>query len=195
MTASEAIAFLRGYDIAIEKYPNPGLVVKLDADLKFSPDYFKLLIDEFDSDETLGIAGGVIYEYKGKNLIREKISMAYVRGATKVYRCKCYEDIGGVRPVFGWDVIDEIQARETGWQVSSFEHIHLIHLRRTASRGGRFTGWARNGYMAYYIGMSPLRMLLRSLFRLVVIGDVIQSLGLAYGYFKNYFCRTGRWKI
>ena len=88
-------------------------------------------------------------------------------------------------------MIDEIQARERGWQVSSFEHIHLIHLRRTASRGGRFKGWDRNGYMAYYIGMSPLRMLLRFLFRLVVIGDVIQSLGLAYGYFKNYFCRTG----
>ena len=83
VTASEAIAFLRGYDIAIGKYPNPGLVVKLDADLKFSPDYFKLLIDEFDSDETLGIAGGVIYEYKGKNLIREKISMAHVPGAQR----------------------------------------------------------------------------------------------------------------
>ena len=145
---------------------------------------------EFDVAPNLGIAGGIVYEYKKKELVREKISTAHVRGATKIYKAQCYEDIGGVHPVFGWDVIDEILARNSGWHVSSFEHVHLIHLRRTASREGRFKGWARNGYMAYYIGMSPLRMFLRSLFRLFSTGDIIQSFGIAYGFFGNYIRRT-----
>lgn len=192
LVASEAAAFLDGLRMALEVCPKPDFVVKLDADLKFGPEYFMVLFNEFSTNSKLGITGGVIYEYKGSGLVREKASSAHVRGATKIYRYACYEDIGGVRSLFGWDVIDEMLARASGWHVKSFDHVHLIHLRRTASRGGRFAGWARNGYMAYYIGMSPLRMLLRVFCRLFVAGDIVQSLGLAYGYFRNYFRRTKR---
>ena len=78
-------------------------------------------------------------------------------------------------------------ALRAGWEVASFKHIPLTHLRRTASRRGRFAGWARNGYMAYYIGMSPLRILLRVCFRLIFAGDIVQAGGLAYGYFGSFF--------
>ena len=190
LVASEAKAFLEGLKLSLNTCPNPEFIVKLDADLKFAPRYFMALFNEFLCNPKLGIAGGVIYEYRGRDLVREKVSNAHIRGATKVYRLACYNDIGGVRPVFGWDVIDEVLARVSGWHVTSFDHVHLVHLRRTASRGGRFAGWARNGYMAYYIGMSPLRMFLRALFRLIVTGDITQSCGLAYGYFRNFFRRA-----
>jgi len=190
LLASEAEAFLEGLEIALKGCPNPDFIVKLDADLKFASDYFMALFNEYARDTELGIAGGVVYEYRGSELVREKVSNAHVRGATKVYRYACYKDIGCVRPVFGWDVIDEILARAYGWKVKSFGPVHLIHLRRTASRGGRFAGWTRNGYMAYYIGMSPLRIFLRVIFRLVTTGDITQSCGLAYGYFRNFFRRA-----
>jgi poly-beta-1,6-N-acetyl-D-glucosamine synthase len=186
------VAFLEGYRLAVTQSPASAFVVKLDADLEFGPEYFAALLDEFRHNPKLGIAGGVIYEYRGTELVREKVSKAHVRGATKVYRVACYEEIHGVRPVFGWDVIDEIEARSHGWDVHSFDHLHLVHLRRTASRGGRFAGWARNGYMAYYIGMSPLRMFARAASRLLATGDVIQSSGLAYGYFSNLLKRADR---
>jgi len=190
LLASEAEAFLEGLKLALNICPNPEFIVKLDADLKFAPHYFMDLFNEYANNPKLGIAGGVIYEYKGTGLVRDKTSNVHVRGATKVYRRACYETIGGVRPVFGWDVIDEIIARASGWQVKSFGHVHLTHLRRTASRGGRFAGWARNGYMAYYIGMSPLRILMRAFFRLITTGDITQSCGLTYGYFRNCFRRA-----
>ncbi|HNS20228.1 MAG TPA: glycosyltransferase family 2 protein [Sedimentisphaerales bacterium] len=192
LVASEAEAFLDGWRLASAQFSASAFVVKLDADLEFGPEYFASLLDEFQRNPRLGIAGGVIYEYRGTDLAREKVSKAHVRGATKVYRKCCYQDIHGVRPVFGWDVIDEIEARAHGWDVQSFDHLHLVHLRRTASRGGRFAGWARNGYMAYYIGMSPLRMFTRALSRLLATGDIIQSSGLAYGYFSNLLRRTSR---
>jgi len=190
LIASEAAAFLDGLRMALETCPKPDFIVKLDADLKFGPEYFMVLFNEFNSNPRLGITGGVIYEYKGSSLVREKASSAHVRGATKIYRYACYEDIGGIRSVFGWDVIDEMLARASGWQVKSFDHVHLIHLRQTASRDGRFAGWARNGYMAYYIGMSPLRMFLRVFFRLITTGDITKSCGLTYGYFRNFFRRA-----
>jgi len=189
VVASEAEAFLDGLQLALNTCPNPDFIVKLDADLRFAPNYFTVLFDEFTRNDKLGIASGVIYEYKGSDLVRAKASVAHTRGASKVYRNSCYIDIGGIRPIFGWDVIDEIIARAGGWYVTSFDHVHLVHLRRMASRDGRFAGWARNGYMAYYIGMSPLRILLRALFHLVVSGDLIQSCGLAYGYFRNFLMR------
>jgi len=192
LVASEAAAFLDGYQLAVTRALDAAFVVKLDADLEFGPEYFASLLDEFRREPGLGIAGGVIYEYRGTELTREKVSSAHVRGATKVYRRDCYEDIQGVHPVFGWDVIDEIMARSCGWEVRSFDHLHLVHLRRTASRGGRFAGWARNGYMAYYIGMSPLRMFTRAVSRLLATGDIIQSAGLAYGYFSNLLKRADR---
>lgn len=192
LIASEAAAFLDGYRLAVTRALDAAFVVKLDADLEFEPGYFASLLDEFRRDPRLGIAGGVIYEYRGTELAREKVSSAHVRGATKVYRKACYQDIHGVHPVFGWDVIDEIMARSCAWKVHSFDHLQLVHLRRTASRGGRFAGWARNGYMAYYIGMSPLRMFARAVSRLLATGDVVQSAGLAYGYFSNLLKRADR---
>ncbi len=190
LVASEAKAFLEGLELALRTFQNPEFIVKLDADLEFTRDYFMTLFMEFTRDPKLGIAGGVIYERKGSDLVREKVSTAHVRGATKVFRYACYRDIGGVRPVFGWDVIDEILARDSGWSARSFENVCLIHLRGTASRNGRFAGWARNGYMAYYIGMSPLRMLVRVAFRLLFVGDVVQAGGLVTGYFSNFLKRA-----
>ncbi len=192
VTASEAKAFLEGYRLAEELCPKAEFVVKLDADLQFGADYFSKLLARFLENPKLGVAGGVVYEFKGAALVKERVSTAHVRGATKVYRRDCYQSIQGVHPVFGWDVIDEILARSKGWHVCSFEDIQLIHLRPTASRGGRFSGWVRNGYMAYYIGMSPLRMLLRAFFRVLVARDVVQAFGLAHGYFSNYIQRTQR---
>ncbi len=192
LNASEAKAFLEGYRMALATCPSPDFVVKLDGDVTFDSNYFLDLFEGLASDPKLGIVGGTVYEYKGADLIREKVSSAHVRGATKVYRWSCYQDIGGVLPVFGWDVIDEILAIVNGWNVKSFDYVHLTHLRRTASRDGRFYGWARNGYMAYYIGMSPLRLVLRAFFRLVMTGDIIQSFGLVYGYLYNFFRRAQR---
>lgn len=190
--ASEMGAFLEGLDIASSSFECPEFIVKLDADLKLSPDYFAKLFEEFAVNPKLGIAGGVIYEYRGDALVRDKVSTAHVRGATKVYRRSCYESLHGLGAFLGWDVIDEMLARASGWDVKSFEHISLVHLRRTASRSGRFKGWTRNGYMAYYIGMSPLRIFIRALFRLITTGDITQSCGLTYGYFRNFFRRAQR---
>ncbi|MFZ0564011.1 MAG: glycosyltransferase family A protein, partial [Terriglobales bacterium] len=41
------------------------VIVKLDCDLEFAPDYFERLLDRFEADPDLGIASGVYLEKKG----------------------------------------------------------------------------------------------------------------------------------
>lgn len=192
LLASEALAFLDGLPLALEACPEPDFIVKLDADLAFAPDYFARLLAEFAADPKLGIAGGMIYEQRGQALVKERVQPDHVRGATKVYRRACYEEIGGVRPLFGWDAVDELLARRRGWHARSFDPPALLHLRRTASRGGRVRGWARNGRMAYYVGFSPLRMLARCAYRLLHDLDPAASWGLLRGYFGQWLARAPR---
>ena len=53
-------AFQAGLDCLDER---PAVIVKLDADVSFEPDYFDQLIGRFEEDSTLGIASGLCYEW------------------------------------------------------------------------------------------------------------------------------------
>ena len=59
LVASEAAAFLNGLRMALEVCPKPDFVVKLDADLKFGPEYFTVLFNEFSTNSKLGSATDV----------------------------------------------------------------------------------------------------------------------------------------
>jgi poly-beta-1,6-N-acetyl-D-glucosamine synthase len=82
-------------------------VVKLDGDLQFQPDYFEACFEEFERDPKLGVGGGIIcYEVAGEKYFEENPAF-HVRGATKIYRRKCWDAIGGFWPAAGWDTMDE----------------------------------------------------------------------------------------
>lgn len=189
LAATEAAAFLEGLKYAVDRLGEPEFVVKLDADLEFQPTYFTSLFEQFANNPSLGIAGGTVYEHKNGRLVKEQVSRDHVRGATKVYRWNCYRAIGGVRPVFGWDAVDELLAWQRGWEARSFNPPSLIHLRRTASRNGRFRGWMRNGRMVYFVGFSPFRTLCRAIYRATVRLDPVHAGGLLLGYTLQWIAR------
>ena len=189
LVASEAAAFLKGLDYAVREFGDPEFVVKLDADLEFGPNYFTSLFEQFRANPNLGIAGGTVYERKKGKLVKELVSRDHVRGATKVYRWNCYRAIGGVRLVFGWDAVDELLALQKGWEARSFDPPPLVHLRRTASRDGRFKSWMRNGQMVYFVGFSPWRILARAFYRTVICLDPAYGGGLLLGYAREWIAR------
>ena len=193
LLASEARAFLDGLKLALAQFPEPDYIVKLDADLRFGPDYFESLFVEFEKHPSLGISGGSIYYQRANGtLVKERVRQAHVRGATKVYRRKCYEDIGGLRPILGWDAVDELLAKSKGWQAWSCDPPMLIHLRPTASRDGRFKGFMRNGRMTRYVGFSFWRTLLRVGYRAFLTLDPVQAAGLFCGYYGDWIRRRPR---
>ncbi len=140
------------------------VVVKMDADLKLSPDLFRTMELAFRDNPALGIAGtylSVIDERTGEQR-RERCRPDHVRGATKFYRRPCFEQLAPIEPVLGWDTIDEIAARMHGWQTLSFEcpRGDTIHLRPTGVADGRLRAQYRWGACAYAIGQHPLWVLL-----------------------------------
>jgi poly-beta-1,6-N-acetyl-D-glucosamine synthase len=106
-------------------------LARFDADLLFEKDYFSRLLEEFHQDPKLGIAGGSLFIRKNGMLILEKAPEYHVRGALKMYRRECFEQLGGLGTEIGWDTIDEVYAWSQGWRTRSLSDIQVIHRRPT----------------------------------------------------------------
>jgi biofilm PGA synthesis N-glycosyltransferase PgaC len=167
-------------------------VVKLDADVRFADDYFSSCLRAFELDETLGIAGGTIYNLDGDERIPEKHPAFHVRGATKIYRRACWEDIGGLAITPAWDTIDEVSANMHGWTTRTLPDVPIDHLRPTGDGFGQWTYWVKNGRAAYLVGYHPLFLLARAILRVTRPPYLVGTVGLIWGYFRSVVSRQPR---
>jgi glycosyltransferase involved in cell wall biosynthesis len=161
-------------------------IVKLDADLSFSSDYFERAFARFAADPQLGIGGGCIYHIRDGIPVLERTPAFHVRGATKIYRRACWTGLGGLIPAPGWDTLDEVKANMLGWKTASFPDLMLTHHKFTGSADGSWGGWVKNGRGSYIAGYHPLYMLSKSLLRTFRKPYVIGGAGLLYGYVSGY---------
>jgi poly-beta-1,6-N-acetyl-D-glucosamine synthase len=166
---------------------NYGYVVKLDADLSFPPTYFEFLIGHFCSNPCLGIAGGGLYERTDgvnweMNSVRE-----IVRGATKMYRRECFEDIGGLAPIPGWDGMDEWKARAKGWEVESIFDVPIYHFRCMGKATGGLRSRKEEGLGAFHMGYHPMYILLRGLRHTLTPPYIIGGMIMVLTFFLSYF--------
>jgi poly-beta-1,6-N-acetyl-D-glucosamine synthase len=106
-------------------------LARFDADLLLPADYISSILGEFDRDPRLGIAGGGLYNEDHGELRLERDPDFHVRGALKMYRRQCFQDIGGLTTEIGWDTIDEVYAWTKGWKTRSFYEYKVIHCRST----------------------------------------------------------------
>jgi biofilm PGA synthesis N-glycosyltransferase PgaC len=163
------------------------LLVKLDADLSFDPNYFERCILEFERDPKLGIGGGAIYHEVNGHLELEKNPAFHVRGATKMYRRACWETLGGLVQAPGWDTIDELKANMLGWSTRSFLDLRVSHSRFTGAAEGAWRDCIKNGRANYVTGYHPLFMSLKCLRRLVKRPYLFGSIGLMWGFVSSYW--------
>jgi len=138
-------------------------VVKLDADLSFEQDYFERLIVLFDEQPRLGMASGKTYLMTDGEKSIEWCHDEHVRGPAKMYRRECYEEIGGLVAVRGWDMIDETRAQMGGWTTRSYTEIELIHHRPIDGRQSNVLQSRYDmGKLYHFLGYHPLYHLARS---------------------------------
>jgi glycosyltransferase involved in cell wall biosynthesis len=180
LEAKEILAFHEGYRRVNTK--EWDFLIKLDGDLSFEPDYFERCFREFDNDPHLGIGGGEVYNLLGHTLQREHTPRFHVRGATKIYRRACWDDIGGVIAGPGWDTLDEIEANRRGWSTRTFDGPSLIHLRFTGTANGAWGNAVKNGVWSYVAGYHPVYMAIRCARQLFRRPILFGSVGLAYGF-------------
>ncbi len=182
-------AFYEGYKLVVNM--DWDYIVKLDADLSFDPDYFKKAFVKFSEDPRLGIGGGLIHNTDGEEIWVEKKKdpLFHVRGATKIYRRSCWEDIGELIRAPGWDTLDEVKANMKGWTTRTFSDIPIIHHRFTGGADGNWKNQVKNGRANYISGYHPLFMFFKCLKRFWQYPYIIGSLGLSWGYVSSYVLR------
>lgn len=142
-------AFQKGFETLDEDY---DFIVKLDADLIFPPNYFETVIKHFESDSTIGMAGGFCYIEKNGDWILENLTdKDHIRGALKAYRKATFQQIGGLKPAMGWDTVDELLCKFYNWKVVTDESLHVKHLKPTGANYNK-TARYKQGEAFYTLG-------------------------------------------
>lgn len=162
------------------------VVVKLDCDLEFAPDCFAKILSHFE-DDRVGMASGTVYLKVGDKLELERCAEYHVPGQIKFYRRECFEEIGGLPKLYGWDILDETSARRHGWITLRDPEIKITHLRLQGIEHGAIRGRVIWGHGAYAIGSHPLFAIARGIYRMLERPWIIGGLALIYGFFSGYF--------
>lgn len=182
-------AFYDGYNKL--KVQNWNYLVKLDGDLSFDSNYFENCFKQFDSDNKLGIGGGLIV-LEGQDNKESSDPPFHVRGATKIYKRECWNQIDGIVKMTGWDTIDELMANMYGWNTYTFENLKLVHYRHTGGADGTWKNYVKNGIANYTSRYHPLFMLLKCVKRLSQKPVGIVAAGLFWGFLCGYIYRKPR---
>jgi poly-beta-1,6-N-acetyl-D-glucosamine synthase len=149
----------------------------LDADVSFNPDYFAGLLERFERDPQLGLAGGAIAEeHNGVFRARKHNSIDSVAHAVQLFRRDCFEAIGGYVPLKygGPDWHAALVARMKGWRVRSFSDLTVCHHRPTGTAETWQRDYFRQGCMDFSLGSHPIFEIFKCLER---VGDKPQVAG------------------
>jgi glycosyltransferase involved in cell wall biosynthesis len=177
-------AFYEGYNVLNSR--DWDFIVKLDGDLSFEKDYFERCLEKFQQQPNLGLGGGVVWNIVRTGLQMEKNPLFHVRGATKIYRKQCWEEIGDLIKAPGWDTLDEVKANMLGWKTQSFTDLRVLHHRPTGLAEGVWRGCVKNGVADYICGYHPLFMAAKCIKRLFDRPYGVWTVGLLYGFCKGY---------
>ena len=158
----------------------PDVVLKLDADVSFDPDYFERLLHAFSENDRLGIASGTCYEQNETGEWRATYTTrGHVRGATRAYRSECFRSVTPLEERMGWDGIDELRAQVAGWQTASIPDVRFYHHRPLGARERAWSKWVGQGDMAHYMGYRFAYLLARTGYRMI---REPAAAGMVWGY-------------
>ena len=142
-------AFHKGFETLDEDY---DIIVKLDADLILPNNYFETVLNIFEKDATIGMAGGFAYiEKNGEWILENLTDKDHIRGAFKAYRKECFKQIGNLKPAMGWDTVDELLSKFYGWKVVTVPSLIVKHLKPTGANYNK-TARYKQGEAFYTLG-------------------------------------------
>lgn len=194
-TAAEARAFNLGLNsVDWEDFTH---IAKLDGDTELPPGYFERVLDEFERDPKLGLAGGVYAdpdpspEGDGWKVVGIP-SEHHVPGTLKCYSRSCLQAVGGMQERLAWDTIDETYARMRGYRTRAYPELIAHHHRPWGSADGTLRGRARHGECAYIVHFTLPWVTLRSLKLARTRPRGLSGLAFLYGYLRSAARRVPR---
>lgn len=186
-------AFNFGLNYQKESHKDFDVICKMDADIIFPSDYFYHIGSMFEANPKLGMASGIIkinpshktetdiFDFSNEHHIWQFENLSsknHIRGPIKAYRWECFQEIGGLRPVLGWDNIDVMLAQKNGWEIETNKNLWVKHLRPTAQKYQKDKAIKQGEYF-YNIGLSfPLATLsaLKSSFKNKSVKQFFQTI-------------------
>ena len=181
--AAKVLAFRAGYErLAGLTF---DIVGNVDADVSFEPDYFAYLLQQFEADPGLGVAGTHYIEGGFHSFHDSYINVQHVNGQIQMFRRRCFDDIGGYVPIKGGgiDWVAVTTARMKGWRTYSFGDRVFHHHRKMGTAGGsELQARFHYGKKDYVLGGHPLWQVARSVFQIVKRPYVVGGVALLAGY-------------
>jgi poly-beta-1,6-N-acetyl-D-glucosamine synthase len=167
----------------------------LDADISVTPSYFKDLLDCFDREAKLGLAGGFVCEQERGEFQSRPSNRTYsVAHAAQLVRRACYDQIGGYSGCRygGEDWHAQTAARMAGWEAVAFPEFKIFHHRRTGEADNLLRDRFRLGRLDYCFGSDPLFELFKCLQRLPERPFLMGSTARLMGFAWSMICRDER---
>ena len=174
-------AFQKGLETLDDNY---DIMVKIDADLIFPSNYFETIIQHFQSDERIGMAGGFCYVEKNGDWVLENLTdKDHIRGALKAYRKATYKQIGGLKPAMGWDTVDELLCKFYNWKVVTDSSLHVKHLKPTGASYNKAARY-KQGEAFYSLGYGFIITTISSLKLAMRKGKPLLFIDYLMGFWK-----------
>lgn len=171
-------------------------VGKFDADLEFPPRYFERCFEHFEQDPWLGNLSGKIQLKLGDRFVPERTGDENAVGCSKLYRVRCFKEIGGFVRGVCWDGIDGHMCRMRGWVAASIDEpeLRITHLRQMGSSDQNvWVGRVRWGSGKYFMGSAAYYVGAVALYRAVLERPfVLGGAGIFWGYIKSRLKKATR---
>jgi poly-beta-1,6-N-acetyl-D-glucosamine synthase len=160
--------YMRAWHAGVDSLEGSAdVVVKLDADVSFEPDFFAGILAAFAEDERLGIASGSCHELHDGSWREWILPGDAVWGPTRSYRRDCLDVVLPLDDSVGYAAIDVTRAQLAGYRVRTLRSLPFRHHRvEGTGEGSKWQAWLGEGEAAHYVGYRPLYVLGRCLYRL-----------------------------
>ena len=145
---------LLSYHEAVEKVADWQYLLTVDADEILYSDYLERILSKMEEDPKLGMASGIpISKVVGGYRKIYKASHGVWNGA-RVYRRGCWDDLGAIPSIQGWDKWVQFEANRLGWRTEPFDDINFVEERPWG--GTTLKYWIRRGFSRKLLGYSTL---------------------------------------
>jgi glycosyltransferase involved in cell wall biosynthesis len=185
-----ANVYRTGFDYAVSYCTDNKLqysyIGSVDADITFDGNYFESLMNEFKINANLGICSGHVGNIINNEIIWSDYREDLPSGGARLWRKKCFENTGGYLLTCSPDSVSNVKAIIRGWDTRQFEHIKMISTRAYASAEGQWKGYKKLGANNYFIGYTPIHILLKGI-RLLYSSDGYFQNGMGFAYIGGYF--------
>jgi glycosyltransferase involved in cell wall biosynthesis len=162
----------------------------LDADVRLPINYYEQILLRFNSEPSLGMAGGVAVDI-GTTDGRCPKNLNDIPGAVQFFRRECFDSL---RPLIaipegGWDALTCAMARMKGYGTRLLPELVVDHLKpRNSSQGNSLRRKWQLGIRDHALGYHPLFELLKCIGRMSEHPRIIGAIAWYMGFLSETLC-------